>query len=106
MKRQLFIISFLLMPFSTLFVHAQQNKHAQAMRTVFVETLDKKFPKSISSKWIPTNQDSANIIFTALDGAGLVPKNKIQAVKLPKNRAIVVPLYLDGYRFEFRYIPE
>ena len=106
MKRQLFIISFLLMPFSTLFVHAQQNKHAQAMRTVFVETLDKKFPKSISSKWIPTNQDSANIIFTALDGAGLVPKNKIHAVKLAKNRANVGPLYLDGYRFEFRYIPE
>ena len=40
MKRQLFIISFLLMPFSTIFVHAQENKHAQAMRTAFVETIN------------------------------------------------------------------
>lgn len=106
MKQLIITITLLLMPIGTLFLHAQENKHAQAMRTAFVETLDKKFPKNISSQWIPTSKDSANIIFTALDGAGLVPKNKIHAVKLGKNRANIGPLYLDGYRFEFRYIPD
>lgn len=106
MKQLIITIAILLMPISTTGLRAQENKHAQAMRTAFVETLDKKFPKNISSQWIPTSKDSANCIFTALDGAGLVPKNKIHAVKLGQNRANIGPLYLDGWRFEFRNVPD
>ena len=106
MKRQLFIIALLLMPIGTLLLHAQENKHAQVMRTAFVETLNKRFPKNISSRWIPGSKDSLSIIYTALDGGGLVPKNKIHVVKLGKSRASIGPYYLDGWSFEFRNVPD
>lgn len=106
MKRQLFIIALLLMPIGTLLLHAQENKHAQVMRTAFVETLNKRFPKNISSRWIPGSKDSLSIIYTALDGGGLVPKNKIHVVKLGKSRANIGPYYLDGWSFEFRNVPD
>ena len=38
MKKQLLITALLLMPIAWL--HAQENKHAQAMYTAFVETKD------------------------------------------------------------------
>ena len=106
MKRQLFIIAFLLMPISTLLLHAQENKHAQAMHTAFRETLDRRAPKDISSRWIPGSKDSLSIIYTALDGGGQVPKNKIHVVKLGKNKADIGPNYLDGWSFEFRNVPD
>ena len=42
MKKQILITTLLLMPAAWL--HAQENKHAQAMRTAFVETIYGKFP--------------------------------------------------------------
>ena len=104
MKRQLFIIAFLLMPIGTLF--AQENIHAQAMHTAFRETLARRAPKDISSRWIPGSKDSLSIIYTALDGGGQVPKNKIHVVKLGKNKADIGPNYLDGWSFEFRNVPD
>ena len=96
----------MLIPISATSLHAQENKHAQAMRTAFVETLNKRFPKNISSRWIPGSKDSLSIIYTALDGGGLVPKNKIHVVKLGKSRANVGPYYLDGWSFDFRNVPD
>ena len=76
MKQLIITIAILLMPISATRLHAQENKHAQALRTAFVETLDKRFPKNISSRWIRgSKDDSLSIIYTALDGGGLVPKN-------------------------------
>ena len=107
MKQLIIIIAILLMPISATRLHAQENKHAQALRTAFVETLNKKFPKNISSRWIPgSKDDSLSIIYTALDGGGLVPKNKIHVVKLAENRASVGPYYLDGWSFDFRNVPD
>jgi hypothetical protein len=104
MKQLIITIAIMLMPISSL--HAQENKHAQAMHTAFRETLDRRAPKDISSRWIPGSKDSLSIIYTALDGGGLVPKNKIHAVKLGKNRAYIGPNYLDGWSFEFRNVPD
>ena len=106
MKRQLFIIALLLMSISTTCLHAQENKHAQAMHTAFRETLDRRAPKYISSTWVPGSKDSLSIIYTALDGGGLVPKNKIHVVQLGKNRADIGPNYLDGWSFEFHNVPD
>ena len=106
MKRQLFIIALLLMSISTTCLHAQENKHAQAMHTAFRETLDRRQPKYISSMWVPGSKDSLSIIYTALDGGGLVPKNKIHVVPLGKNRADIGPNYLDGWSFEFHNVPD
>ena len=106
MKRQLFIIALLLMSISTTCLHAQENKHAQAMHTAFRETLDRRQPKYISSTWVPGSKDSLSIIYTALDGGGLVPKNKIHVVQLGKNRADIGPNYLDGWSFEFHNVPD
>ena len=100
------IIAFLLMPFSITSLHAQENEHAQAMHTAFIETLNSKFPKNITVQWKAEIGDSANVFWTALDGGGLVPKNKIHVVKLSNNRAVIGPLYLDGHRFEFRNVPD
>ena len=106
MKQLIITIAILLMPISATCLHAQENKHAQALRTAFVETLNGKFPKNISSRWIPGQKDSASVFWTALDGGGLVPKNKIHVVKLAKNSASVGPYYLDGWSFEFRNVPD
>ena len=106
MKKELLTIALLLMPIGTLFIHAQENKHAQAMHTAFVEAIYSKFPKNISAQWIPGSKDSASIFFTAHDGGGLVPKNKIHEVKLANNKTVVGPNYLDGWRFEFRNVPD
>ena len=94
MKHVIITIALLLMPISA--IYAQENKHAQAMHTAFRETLDRRAPKYISSTWIPA----------ALDGGGLVPKNKIHVVQLGKNRADIGPNYLDGWSFEFRNVPD
>lgn len=104
MKQLIITIVLLLMPIGTLF--AQENKHAQAMHTAFRETLDRRAPKYISSRWIPGSKDSLSIIYTALDGGGLVPKNKIHVVQLGKNRADIGPNYLDGWSFEFHNVPD
>ena len=107
MKQIIIIIAILLMPISATSLQAQENKHAQAMRTAFVETLDKRFPKNISSRWIRgSKDDSLSIIYTALDGGGLVPKNKIHVVQLGKSRANIGPNYLDGWSFDFRNVPD
>ena len=106
MKQIIIIIAIMLMPISATSLHAQENKHAQALHTAFRETLDKRFPKNISSRWIPGSKDSLSIIYTALDGGGLVPKNKIHVVPLGKGRAHVGPNYLDGWSFEFRNVPD
>ena len=104
MKHVIITIALLLMPISA--IYAQENKHAQAMHTAFRETLDRRAPKYISSTWIPGSKDSLSIIYTALDGGGLVPKNKIHVVQLGKNRADIGPNYLDGWSFEFRNVPD
>lgn len=104
MKQLIISIALLLMPIGTLF--AQENIHAQAMHTAFRETLARRAPKDISSRWIPGSKDSLSIIYTALDGGGLVPKNKIHVVKLGKSRADIGPNYLDGWSFEFRNVPD
>ena len=106
MKHKIFIIAIMLMHISAISLHAQENKHAQAMRTAFVETLDKKFPKDIAAKLTAHKDDSVRVMWTSLDGGGLVPKNKIHVVELGKNRANIGPLYLDGWRFEFRNVPD
>ena len=47
MKQIIISIAIMLIPISATSLHAQENKHAQAMRTAFVETLNKRFPKNI-----------------------------------------------------------
>ena len=106
MKQIIITIALLLMPISITSLHAQENEHAQAMHTAFIETLNSKFPKYITVQWKAEIGDSANVFWTALDGGGLVPKNKIHVVKLSNNRAAIGPLYLDGHRFEFRNVPD
>lgn len=106
MKQLIITIAILLMPISATSLRAQENKHAQAMHTAFIETLNSKFPKNITAKWTPGKEDSTSVLWTALDGAGLVPKNKIHVVKLASNRAAIGPNYLDGWRFEFRNVPD
>ena len=102
--QSLLIAVILLMPACRL--HAQENKHAQALHTAFIESRYNKLPKSITAKWTPGKEDSTSVFWTALDGAGLVPKNKIHVVKLSNSSAAVGPLYLDGWRFEFRNVPD
>ena len=106
MKQLIIIIALLLMSISTTSLYAQENKHAQAMHTAFRETLDRRQPKYISSMWVPGSKDSLSIIYTALDGGGLVPKNKIHVVQLGKNRADIGPNYLDGWSFDFHHVPD
>ena len=102
--RPLLIAAILLMPACRL--HAQENKYAQAMHTAFVEAIHNKLPKSVTAQWIPGKEDSTSVFWTALDGAGLVPKNKIHVVKLSNSSVAVGPLYLDGWRFVFRNVPD
>ena len=111
MKKQLLITALLLMPAAWL--HAQENKHAQAMRTAFVETIYGKFPKNIEAKLKSMNEDSPTIArgeWGCLDGGGLVPKEKIHVVKLSQSKSNVTasigPLYLDGHRFSFNQVPD
>ena len=111
MKKQLLITVLLLMPAAWL--HAQENKHAQAMRTAFVETIYGKFPKNIEAKLKSMNEDSPTIArgeWGCLDGGGLVPKEKIHVVTLSKSKSNVTasigPLYLDGHRFSFNQVPD
>ena len=111
MKKQLLITALLLMPAAWL--HAQENKHAQAMRTAFVETIYGKFPKNIEAKLKSMNEDSLTIAhgeWGCLDGGGLVPKEKIHVVTLSKSKSNVTasigPLYLDGHRFSFNQVPD
>ena len=96
----------MLMPISATSLHAQENKYAQAMYKAFVETRNDKFPKDITAQWKAEKDDSTSVFWTALDGGGLVPKNKINVVQLAKNRAVIGPYYLDGWRFEFRNVPD
>ena len=111
MKKQLLITALLLMPAAWL--HAQENKHAQAMRTAFVETIYGKFPKNIEAKMKSMNEDSLTVArgeWGCLDGGGLVPKEKIHVVTLSKSKSNVTasigPLYLDGHRFSFNQVPD
>ena len=111
MKKQILITAFLLM--SAAWLHAQENKHAQAMRTAFVETIYGKFPKGIEAKMKSMNEDSITVAWGewgCLDGGGLVPKEKIHVVKLSQTQsnvtASVGPLYIDGHRFSFNQVPD
>ena len=111
MKKQLLITALLLLPAAWL--HAQENKHAQAMRTAFVETIYGKFPKNIEAKMKSMNEDSLTVArgeWGCLDGGGLVPKEKIHVVTLSKSKSNVTasigPLYLDGHRFSFNQVPD
>ena len=111
MKKHLLMIALLLMPATWL--HAQENKHAQAMRTAFVETIYGKFPKNIEAKLKSYNEDSITVAWGewgCLDGGGLVPKEKIHVVKLSQTKsnvtASVGPLYIDGHRFSFNQVPD
>ena len=106
MKQINIIIAIMLMPISATSLHAQENKYAQAMYKAFVETRNDKFPKDITAQWKAEKDDSTSVFWTALDGGGLVPKNKINVVQLAKNRAVIGPYYLDGWRFEFRNVPD
>ena len=106
MKQIIIIIAILLMPISATSLHAQENKHAQAMYKAFVETRNGKFPKDITAQWKAEKDDSTSVFWTALDGGGLVPKNKINVVQLAKSRTVIGPYYLDGWRFEFRNVPD
>ena len=111
MKKQLLITVLLLMPAAWL--HAQENPHAQAMRTAFIETIYGKFPKKIEAKMKSMNEDSLTVAhgeWGCLDGGGLVPKEKIHVVTLSKSKSKVTasigPLYLDGHRFSFNQVPD
>ena len=106
MKRQLFIIALLLMPISITYLHAQENKHAQAMYKAFREAINCKLPKNISSKWVSDSEDSLSRFFDNPDGGGLVPKNKIHEVKLGKDKVEIGPNYLDTWNFEFNNVPD
>lgn len=106
MKQIIITIAIMLMPISATSLHAQENKYAQAMYKAFVETRNDKFPKDITAQWKAEKDDSTSVFWTALDGGGLVPKNKINVVQLAKNRAVIGPYYLDGWRFEFRNVPD
>jgi hypothetical protein len=112
MKKQLLITTALLLT-TTVWLHAQENKHAQAMRTAFVETIYGKFPKGIEAKLKSFNEDSITVAWGewgCLDGGGLVPKEKIHVVKLSQTKsnitASVGPLYIDGHRFSFSQVPD
>ena len=59
MKKQLLMVALMLMPATWL--HAQENKHAQAMRTAFVETIYGKIPKNIEAKLKSYNEDSITV---------------------------------------------
>lgn len=106
MKRQLLTVALLLTPICTVWLHAQENKHAQAMHTAFIETLFGKYPKNITAKWTAAKDDSTSVFWEALDGGGSVPKEKIHFVKLSENSGHFGPLYLDGHRFTFRNVPD
>ncbi len=102
--RQILAIAVFLMPFGWL--QAQENKHAQAMRTAFVETINGNYPKTIQAKLASAAKDGFNVYWEPLDGGGLVPKEKIHVVTLSKNRASIGPLYLDGHHFIFNDVPD
>ena len=111
MKKQLLITALLLMPAAWL--HAQENKHAQAMHTAYIETIHGKFPKNIEAKMKSMNEDSLTVArgeWGCLDGGGLVPKEKIHVVTLSKSKSNVTasigPLYIDGHRFSFNQVPD
>ena len=111
MKKQIIIATLLLMP--TVWLYAQENKHAQAMHTAFVETIYGKFPKNIEAKLKSMNEDSIAVAWGewgCLDGGGMVPKEKIHVVTLSKTKSNVTasigPLYIDGHRFSFNHVPD
>lgn len=103
----------MLAPAAITVLNAQENKHAQAMRTAFVETIYGKFPKNIEAKLKSMNEDSLTVArgeWGCLDGGGLVPKEKIHVVTLSKSKSNVTasigPLYIDGHRFSFNQVPD
>lgn len=109
--RHLLATAILFIPIS--YLHAQENTHAQAMHTAFVEAINGKFPKNIKVKLESMNEDSATVAWGqwgALDGGGLVPKEKIHVVTLSKSKsnvtAAIGPLYIDGHRFRFEQVPD
>ena len=113
MKRQFLTIALLLTPIGALMLHAQENKHAQAMHTAFVEAINGKFPKNIEAKMKSMNEDSLTVAvgeWGCLDGGGLVPKEKIHVVTLSQTKsnvtAAVGPLYIDGHRFSFNQVSD
>ena len=87
MKKQILITALLLM--SAAWLHAQENKHAQAMRTAFVETMYGKFPKSIDVKLKSMNEDSVAVAWGewgCLDGGGVVAREEVLVVELSKSK--------------------
>ena len=109
--RHLLLSALLFVPVGWL--QAQENKHAQAMHTAFVEAIHGKFPKEINARLKSMNEDSATVAWGqwgALDGGGLVPKEKIHVVTLSKSKsnvtAAVGPLYIDGHGFHFEQVPD
>ena len=112
MKQHLLLITALL-ALPAAWLCAQENKHAQALHTAFVETLNGKFPKNIEARLKSFNEDSIAVAWGewgCLDGGGLVPKEKIHVVTLSKSKSNVVaaigPLYIDGHRFSFNHVPD
>ena len=103
----------MLAPAAITVLNAQENKHAQAMHTAFIETIHGKFPKNIEAKLTSMNEDSLTVArgeWGCLDGGGLVPKEKIHVVTLSKSKSNVTasigPLYIDGHRFYFNQVPD
>ncbi len=103
----------MLAPAAITVLNAQENKHAQAMHTAFIETIHGKFPKNIEAKLTSMNEDSLTVArgeWGCLDGGGLVPKEKIHVVTLSKSKSNVTasigPLYIDGHRFSFNQVPD
>ena len=103
----------MLAPAAITVLNAQENKHAQAMHTAFIETIHGKFPKNIEAKLTSMNEDSLTVArgeWGCLDGGGLVPKEKIHVVSLSKSKSNVTasigPLYIDGHRFSFNQVPD
>ena len=99
----------LLLVLSVSGLHAQENKHAQAMYKAFVETIDEKYSKKYEAKLKSMNADSTVLRYGEwgdLDGGGLVPKEKVNVVKRSKSAATVGPFYIDGHRFSFNHVPD
>lgn len=109
--RRLLLAALLFIPVGRL--QAQENKHAQAMHTAFIEAIHGKYTKGIKAQLKRMNEDSLTVAWGqwgALDGGGLVPKEKIHVVKLSKSKSNVAvavgPLYIDGHRFRFEQVPD
>ena len=60
MKQFIITIAIMLMPISAISLHAQENKHAQALHTTFIETIHSNFPPTVTAKWTPGKEDSTS----------------------------------------------